>query len=257
MPRQPFAHQDTSGEAGAGQLASLADTQSDSANPYWDAVSGRIDPTGSLWNTPTVDGIGRYRGPDGRFDVDRWARESLKRHDYVKRYAWTITDPATVAFVAKHALGRLVDPMAGTGYWAHILAQAGVDVVAYDLNPPGPDTDANHWHKHVPAHTTIGQADAIESVAQNADRTLLLSWPPHGFNACPVLDAYDGSRVIYIGEDWGGCCGDDNLFEAFGRDWVETAEHVPVQWDGLHDIVHVYDRRSAAVDCLTRNPMED
>lgn len=212
-------------------------------NPYWDAVRDRIDPTGSLWNTPSVGGLGRYRSSSGKLDVDRWVREALKRTDYVKRYSWTITDPDSVAFVAERPRGRLVDPMAGTGYWAWVLTQAGVDVVAYDLNPPSPDTEANHWHRHTATHVTIGEADAKNSVGWHASRTLLLSWPPYEFDASPILNAYCGDRVIYMGEDWGGCCGADAMFEAFERGWEQIAERVPVQWDGMHDIIRVYDRR--------------
>ena len=211
-------------------------------NPYWDAVRDHVNPTGSLWNTPSVGGIGRYRTATGDLDVERWSRESPRRTDYVKRYSWTITDPRSVTFVAEHSRGRLVDPMAGTGYWAWMLTQAGVDVVAYDLHPASPDSDANHWHRNVAAHLAVLKANAVDSVVLHEDRTLLLSWPPYGFDACPILDAYQGSRVIYIGEDQYGCCGDDNLFETFERNWTRVAEHVPVQWDGMHDIVHVYDR---------------
>lgn len=57
------------------------------ANPYWDAVRDRIDPTGSLWKTPSVDGIGLYRDHSGKIDGVRWARESLRRHDFVGRYS--------------------------------------------------------------------------------------------------------------------------------------------------------------------------
>ncbi|MFJ1539202.1 hypothetical protein ACIODS_11735 [Micromonospora chalcea] len=98
-------------------------------------------------------------------------------------------DPETVTFVAEHSQGRLVDPMAGTGYWAWMLTQAGVDVVAYDLHPPAPNSEANHWHRNVSAHVTVGEADAKDSVTWSTSRTLLLSWPPYGFDACPILDA--------------------------------------------------------------------
>ncbi|MFE9192026.1 hypothetical protein ACFYL6_20715 [Micromonospora sp. NPDC007208] len=215
------------------------------ANPYWDAVRDHVAPAGSLWGTPTVGSLAAYRKPGGDLDVNQWMRDAPKRTDYVKQYAWTITDPETVTFVAEHSLDRLVDPMAGTGYWAWLLTQAGVDTAAYDLNPPAPDSEANDWHRNVAAHLTVGEANAKDSVAWSASRTLLLSWPPYGFDACPILDAYKGGRVIYIGEDWGGCCGDDGMFEAFERDWVKVAERVPVQWDGLHDVVHVYDRAGA------------
>jgi hypothetical protein len=37
----------------------------------------------------------------------------------------------SVAFVTKRAQGGLVDPMAGTGYTAYLLAQVGVNVVCW------------------------------------------------------------------------------------------------------------------------------
>jgi len=44
----------------------------------------------------------------------------------------------SVAFVTKHAQGGLVDPMAGTGYWAYLPAQVGVNVVCW--------TAPKRWH---------------------------------------------------------------------------------------------------------------
>lgn len=206
-------------------------------NPYWDAVKDHINPTGSLWRTPEVD----------------WSA-GVRRHDLVSRYSWTITDPVTVAFIAEHSGGRLVDPMAGTGYWGWVLAQLGVDVLNYDLKPPGPDHEDNHWHRNQAAHSSVAQLSVVDSVALHPNRTLMLSWPPYGFEGATVLDAYRGDRVIYVGETMGGCCGDDAMFEAFGDTysdepivgaaWTKVAEHVPVQWLGMHDVVNVYERAS-------------
>jgi hypothetical protein len=204
-------------------------------NPYWDVVKDHVNPKGSLWGTPEVGGL---RIGD---DPARWVREAPSRRENVCRYSWSITDPETVAFVAEHSRGRLVDPMAGTGYWAWMLAQSGVDVVAYDLNPPAPGSEDNHWHRDAATHVTVHKADATDVTALHADRTLMLSWPPYGFEALRILHAYDGDRLIYV-----GCCGDDAFFEELAdeRLWVEVAERVPVQWFGMHDVVTVYDRKA-------------
>jgi hypothetical protein len=209
-------------------------------NAYWEAVRGHIDPTGSLWRTPSVGGYGLYRDHLGRLDVERWHHEGPKRSELVERYSWTITDPTTVDFVARH-VERVVDPMAGTGWWAKVLTEAGVDMLAYDAAPPA--SQENTWHKTGVEHFAVMAGDAVQTVTVHSDRTLLLSWPPYGFDACPILDAYAGDRVVYIGEFEGGCCGDDGLFEALSRDWVAVGERVPVQWDGMHDVVRVYDRK--------------
>lgn len=156
----------------------------------------------------------------------------------MKRYSWTITDPATVAFVAEHSRGRMVDPMAGTGWWGWLLAQVGVDVVSYDLEPGG-----NHWHEGQPLHADVRALDGVEAVVLHSDRTLFLAWPPYDKpTGVDILRAYRGDRAVVIGEGEGGCTGDDALFAELRRRWTEVASHTPVQWFGLHDVVTVYDR---------------
>lgn len=201
-------------------------------NPYWDEVRDAVD-NDPVWGGATV----KIYSLDGS--------PYANRHDLVGRYARTITDPATVAFVAEHAGPRVLDPMAGSGYWAHLLSP-NADVPAFDLNPP--DAGGNHWHKQGVTHAPVTAGDAAEVAALHGQgRTLLLSWPPYddpiGVN---VVRAYTGDRIIYIGESDGGCCGDDALFEEFRTNWVEIAEHRPVQYIGMHDYVTVYDRKPGA-----------
>lgn len=208
------------------------------ANPYWTAVKSHVGPH-PVWRSGPrcVDNLGLRAFYDPHFP---------QRHPLVRRYAWTITAPETVAFVAEHSGGRLVDPLAGTGYWGLLLAASGVDVVSCDLHPAD-GGDANVWHKHQDAWVPVLRADAVDAVAVHADRTLLLSWPPYDDPLGDrVLAAYPGNRVIYIGEMEGGCCGDDDMFARLDRDWSEIATHEPVQWGGMHDYVTVYERREVS-----------
>lgn len=212
------------------------------SNPYWDAVRNHIDPTGSLWRTPTTGGFHQYRTPTGDLDIEAWHRNAPKRSDLVAKYSWTITSPQTVAFVAQHSQGRIVDPMAGTGWWMKLLTDSGVNCVWADRDPHG-----NRWHKDATHHLPIPEAEGVDTAAAHPDRTLLLAWPPYDTSdGADILNAYRGQRVIYIGEPEGCACGDDAMFQTFGTDWEMAAEHIPVQWDGLHDVVRVYDRRTVA-----------
>lgn len=207
-------------------------------NPYWDLVKDRIDQTGSLWRTPTVDGYRSSRAPADFIESFRTLHEAgLDRRSLVKRFSWTITDPETLTFVAEHSGGRLVDPMAGTGWWGWLLAQLGIDVAAYDIAP-----GTNTYHEGVPLYCTVEKLDGAEAVKLHADRTLFLSWPPMDDAGTRILRAYKGSRVIFIGESEGGCTGDEELFEVLAKHWAEAASRVPVQWNGLHDVVTVYER---------------
>ncbi len=78
-------------------------------NPFWEAIEGCVE-ADSFRGNPVV---GEYR-------LDRSVAESMARAPnrqlMVRKYCWTIPDPDTVAVVAGHAHGGLVDPIAGTGY---------------------------------------------------------------------------------------------------------------------------------------------
>jgi hypothetical protein len=202
-------------------------------NPMWDALRDHAKPSAYDWDGGAfqVGGIGDW------LPLER-------RSDLVGRYAWTITDPATVAFVARHTGPKVIDPMAGSGYWAHLLRQLGVDVLASDETPP--TGEANNWHRTGVQHVEVGRADAVEAVAAHgADRALLLAWPPYDSPiGADTLAAFPGDRVIFIGESEGGCTGDDRLFALFAEEWTEVASHRPVQFMGLHDFITVYDRKA-------------
>jgi hypothetical protein len=202
-------------------------------NPFWEAIKDCVE-ADSFRGNPVV----------GEFRLDRSVQESLARSPnrlkLVRKYCWTIPDPDTVAFVAKHALGGLVDPIAGTGYWAYVLAQVGVDVVCYDVNP-GTKLLTNGWHGE-DLYAGICAKDGAEAVKLHPDRTLFLSWPPHEQDVgARILMAYKGKRVIYIGEGQ-GATGDADLRRLLDTGWTEVDSRQPVQWWGVHDRVTVYER---------------
>ena len=139
-------------------------------NPFWEAIKDCVEPD-SLQGNPVV---GEFRSD---LSVEECMARTPNRQRLVRKYCWTIPDPDTVAFVAEHAHGGLVDPMAGTGYWAYLLAQVGVDVVCYDLNP-GAALVTNGWHGE-DLYAEVCAKAAAEAAALHPDRTQFLSWPPH------------------------------------------------------------------------------
>lgn len=217
------------------EVSTLADRVSTLDNPYWDAVKAHVQPAQYPWEHGLQ--VGGIRNPDA------W----MQRRDLVNRYSWTITDPATVAFVATYAGPKLIDPMAGTGYWAYLLRQLGIRALAWDQEPP--NMIENTFHKAGITHCRVGASSGTASVARNgAGRTLLLSWPPYNTpDGADVLAAYPGDRVIYIGEGNGGCTGDDRMHDMLGEHWTEVATHQPVRYFGIRDYVTVYDRQPLAV----------
>jgi len=67
-----------------------------------------------------------------------------------------VTAPNSGALALLAARAPLVEVGAGTGYWAATLRRRGVDVLAYDLNPPSAEAvEANAYHGHLPPFTDV------------------------------------------------------------------------------------------------------
>lgn len=216
-----------------------------SGNPYWDLYADRIVvDEGRKIGDFVIRKPSRYinayefdtSNPSGVPNPDvALARlmgiGSAERFECIALYGFTVASPDLVSFIAEHSGGRLIDPMAGTGYMPWLLRQEGVDVLAYD-NARAMVT----WG-------TIHRGHAPYTVARHGrDRALLLSWPSQndavGFQ---TLAAYRGDTVIYVGEY--ASCGDQQLYKLLDWGWYPVERLDPVRWGGLHDIAVVFKRR--------------
>ncbi len=209
-------------------------------NPYLDAFfAPTSDAERALLPLPLQsDLIAEYD------DFLKW----LRRNRLVNAYAWAIPTEAVIRTIARRS--PICDMGCGTGYWAHLLEQAGARVLAVDPTPP--TDNENHWHRaktrssqelvELRHYVAITRGDA-ETFDVPADHTLLLCWPPYGQPMAEVaLARYRGDCVIYIGEK-GGCTATDAFHEALTAEWNLVEEHDIPQWSGIHDAVYVYERR--------------
>lgn len=121
------------------------------------------------------------------------------RDTLAARYAHAIPDEDVLTALV--ALGPLIEIGAGTGYWAKLLRDRGVDVLAYDVHPPTTAAHENFFHRNDAAvgtcWTTVLQGGP-EQAGLYRDRTLFLCWPPPGAMAEQALGVYRGSHVALI-----------------------------------------------------------
>jgi hypothetical protein len=184
-----------------------------------------------------------------------WVEEGQMHHrrELCKEYSWAIPDPASLLFLKEHIGPRVVEMGAGVGYWAWQLSQLGIAMLCYDAHPP--DVSPNGYHSTVFEEDDGERTGALRAVfypvqkgtpevlRQHGDRTLFLCWPPYSNDmAIESLRAYPGPRLVYIGEDEGGCTADEAFFTELAHNWREVATHQGVQWWGLHDRIYVYER---------------
>lgn len=180
-------------------------------NPYFDEVAGGV----------TVGG--------DRFDYsDRYIETLTQREELVKEYAWAIPNREAIETIARY--GPILEVGAGNGYWAHLLSQADVDVIATDLNAP---TD-EEWYP-------VWKADARKVVTDYPDRTLLMVWPSYSDTwATEALGAYQGDTCIYVGEGRGGCTADDRFHQMLHEEWELTETVRLPQYSGIRDRLEVW-----------------
>jgi hypothetical protein len=183
-------------------------------NPYWELVR----------QLPSILDTGIR--PDG------FARElPVGQHVLTKRYAWAIPSPGDIDWLAQVAGHRgLVEIGAGSGYWAWQARQAGVDVIAYEPADAStnPYTDGTEYSPMV--------RDGHLAARHHPERVLLLCWPSHNApGAAGALRAYRGDLLVYIGQDQGGNCADDDFFHLLHRAWTpigSSPHHVPWRHTG-------------------------
>lgn len=194
-------------------------------------------------------------------DADTWEFQWSFAH----RYAWAVPAPAALDAIAEFAHEGIVEIGAGTGYWASILRQMGLNVIAYDASPV--DKGRNRFHRRkkcgvrVTSFTQVLRGDATMA-ACHPDRVLMLCWPPHDMNPtrprreCRMSDralaSYSGDKLIYIGQRPGGVTGSRKFHEQLRKEWICVRKIRTPNFKGKATSVYLYVRalRTAALQSV-------
>jgi hypothetical protein len=148
-----------------------------------------------------------------------------------RHFAWGVPTAEAVALVAAHT-DRLIEIGAGSGYWAWLMRQAGIDVLAVDSAPP-----EALWHP-----VARGDERLIDSAP---GRDLFLCWPPYGAGlASRALARFRGRHVVYVGE-WGLGCAEPAFFADLTAAFEPVAAAALPQWRMRDDRMILFRRRSA------------
>lgn len=230
------------------------------ANPEPDRYSHRIPEriAGSKWDQQIPEGVRnpyweilrqmpmsfRYSErpePDSYFFAPGEPKRTLTDRTYLTTaFAWSIPSPGDIAWIRDRLGGRgVVEPGAGSGYWAWQLSQSGVDVVAYEPEAP-------EYNKYVATKPWFPVLHGDHGdVKHHPDRALLLCWPSYGEPwAAWALSAYTGDQLFYVGEGPGGCCADDEFFCLLDAEWAEAGDSPHhITFSGIHCYLTEYRRK--------------
>jgi hypothetical protein len=136
----------------------------------------------------------------------------------IARYGFAVPSDEALDTIERWSPAGVVEVGAGTGYWAHCLAHRGVDVAAFDPEPP-PSRDSRWFAGTEPWHPVERGDHTV--VARYPERTLLVVWPAKNdiwaASALELLHDAGGACVIYVGERAGGRTGDDVFHALLGE----------------------------------------
>lgn len=129
----------------------------------------------------------------------------------------------------------------GSGFLASLLPYWGIKITPTDIGETG------GYNTHLfQQRTTVYLLNHIKAVMKygSANNVLMLAWPPLESNmATEAVEIFTGSKVIYIGECFGGSTANDKFFylmlEKFNL--YETV-NVP-NWIGTYSLMYLYERK--------------
>jgi|GEM_PF-1186629 len=200
----------------------------------------------SIWKddvlNPYLEKFAKLRNQEDRFD------ELRSRRNLVMEYAWAIPSKEALSAIFEHSKeGGLVEIGPGNGYWSHLLRQHGLQLHAYDKHPV--ETKKNHYFERCSKSWTAIIPGTEQSVTLHPGATLLQCWPDYDTDfAARTLINYEGKKVCYVGEGYGGCTGDNIYHEILDNHWKPIEEIAIPQWFGINDRLTIYERNSAAYD---------
>jgi hypothetical protein len=174
--------------------------------------------------------------PDGLMSMDAvraYTRNMGLRFRLNQRYSWAVPTPVVTAQIKEFTPQGICEIGAGSGYWLGLLKDMGIDTVGYDDQSSHlEDRHRGRWHPLIKG--------GAEKAGHHKNKALFLCWPPYNTPmAHEALKAYRGDRLVYIGEGYGGCTGDDDFHDLLEKEW--EVEYYPVipQWPGIHDSLHL------------------
>ncbi|MBF6174281.1 hypothetical protein [Nocardia blacklockiae] len=210
-----------------------------STNPYWDIVAPSV-----------FEHEGRRVVNGGRTQGS--ARLGFAQTILQAAYAYAIPSPETIGWLSEFCAGHpVVELGAGRGYWAAQLVNAGLEVDAYDSEPPDSTENASFGQAvgQLDVWATVDDLEAYATRSANESDVLFLCWPPGWGNtmaseALAAFEAADGERLVYIGEQKGGKTGDNAFFDALADRWTLSSEDPGfVSWWNLSDRAQAWVRK--------------
>lgn len=191
-----------------------------------------------------IDMVSKHRDSFSHLmDLRDKGMELYKRYDSREKFrsgvSWHVPTQSLVDLLKLHS--PLVSVGSGFAYTESIAKEQGADIIATDLKP----NKENAWCRDGEFFCDVEEIDAVSAVKKYKDRNVFMAWPPYDTDMAynVALNMMPGSVLIYVGEGWGGCNGDDEFFQYLSDQFEEIDDLAIPKWFGLNDYCSVYRKK--------------
>jgi hypothetical protein len=166
--------------------------------------------------------------------------EFYKRYDVREKFrigvSWHIPTDIIVNTLIKY--GPIVSIGSGFAYTESMVKEKGGDIIPTDIEP----SEFNKWCRNGNFYCEVEKLEAKNAVKKYKKRNVFMAWPPYDTPMAyeVVLEMEVGRDLIYIGEGYGGCNGDDDFFKYLTENFEELDDITIPRWDGIYDICRIY-----------------
>ena len=175
--------------------------------------------------------------------ADNNRRFTLDYEVYVKRdkfrsgISWHIPNQGLIDLIVENS--PIVSVGSGFGYSEKLASDQGADIIATDLEP----TEKNHWCSEGKYYIDVEKITAPDAVKKYSGRNVFMAWPPYDNPMAyeVVKNMEVGRKLVFVGEGYGGCTGDDNFFQYLETNFEEIDIDFTIpRWSGIYDGVRYY-----------------
>lgn len=151
-----------------------------------------------------------------------------KRKELVEEYSWAVPNEDVIKYCAE--FDELLEIGAGSGYWAHLIEEAGGSVKATDISPE------SETYSTV---TPIGWENMFDRIGEAA---ILMVWPPYDEGVAHGVVKQSPDHILYVGEQRGGCTASDEFFYVVEQEYGLVGKIDIPSYAGIHDNFYHYAR---------------
>ncbi len=164
-------------------------------------------------------------------------RESLYgevRNRLVTKYSWAVPTETAIDAITKFVgEDALIDFGAGSGYWASLIANKKINIIAVD-----------NWIDGKPDLWYDVQTGSYEYLKFAGDRVLFMCWiPQHTDMGLTALKTWNGDKFIMVGESPARGNANSEFFEYLAKHYLLIKEVSIPQWYNRDDAVFFYKRK--------------